>query len=628
MKNILNLLFIFAILSSESFSQDIFLSPENNTTYSRYGKVNLSWDSKGNPVDLYYSIDNLNWIVIGMSITDNSFEFDIPQNAINKVYFKIEYTEYVNASLIWEKIDAHSDQIRTALISPDGKYIYSGARNNSLKKWNIETELLEWESISDDPDDFVHDLDINHDGDTIIIARNNHLEIRNSDGNLLYTLDNSNFQGHCESVEWDPKGAFFAYGTDSGTLNLYRIQNNNYNLVKNYEYGFTNGIYSIDISNDGNYLIHSGFGDGITIINITSPTYFDTFLPVSKDLIWDAKISPNNRHVIYGDIAGIVGQWKLAEIEKVFSSMQHTQHIRAMAYHPSGNFFLSGGLDGLAYLFDDQTKQVIKSINHGERILDIDFSPTGDTILTAGWDGALRLWGDGKNIEHFDELSINIEDNILAYVPDVSGYASNIRKVQLLIDVNHNNHDTLDISFKLKFPMKIIDPFDKSYSIDGMYGIYEETTSLILQNAVVFEFEGMLLESDLPGDSVYIEEFEITNRNYVVEKDNGYISVEEWCPGEQARLISVDGSNDLLNIIKSPVDDLLTSEINYIVDGDYHLDIVNSSGDIIINLYNGYKKHGIEIEKFDINKLSNGVYFLMLRFEDRIYSEKFIKIEN
>ena len=608
---------IFLLVFCDVKSQNIIIQPANNSYSSKNSLIHLEWNSEGEAVDLYYSIDGAPWILEASQISDEFYDFMPPAGEYEYLDFKIEYTVSGNSRLVWEKLNAHVDEVRTAVISPKGSYVYSGSKNNSLKKWDVAADQVVWENTTGETDDLVYDIDINSSGDTLVVARNSIFQILDEDGNQIFSHDRSDFNGNCRSVEYSPVGGIAAYGTSDGTLNILKLQpNGSFQVIKNYELGAENAIYAIDISNDGIYLAFAGRDGSITVINLVSQNFDEFLFPVSNSLIWDVKISPNNRYLVYGDVSSNVGKWKLAEEMEVFREPHHSSHVRSIAYHPLGSTFLSGSLDGNAIEYDNDENNIIRVINHGGPILDVDYSSTGDTILTTGRDLAIRLWG-GVADQHFDDsIRVNIADELIVYIQDEAGLPGDIRDFKVILE-QKQKHETRPYiaSFDIKFPLKLIEPIDENYAAEGDWGIIRFEDEIEIKTGVIYQFKGKLLQGDIAGDSLYLEDFALVNNTYDINTDNGYVEIIQTCPGSGERWINVSGPIETFQLKQNPVHEELAFDANFIIDGNYELDLLNSEGNSIKNIFNGESSHGKRSFKIDLSNVEGGMYFLRMQFE-------------
>jgi WD40 repeat protein len=71
----------------------------------------------------------------------------------------------------------------------------------------------------------------------------------------------------------------------------------------------------------------------------------------------------------------------------------HADRVECVAFAADGRRVLSGGLDGVAYLWEVTTgERLYRLEGHGDAVLGVAFAPDGRSGLTASWDRSVRLW--------------------------------------------------------------------------------------------------------------------------------------------------------------------------------------------------------------------------------------------
>ena len=68
------------------------------------------------------------------------------------------------------------------------------------------------------------------------------------------------------------------------------------------------------------------------------------------------------------------------------------RQVRAAAFAPDGQTFVTGAQTGVATIWDAKTGQPLKELKTSEQIFDVDFCPSGDYVATAHGDKKVRVW--------------------------------------------------------------------------------------------------------------------------------------------------------------------------------------------------------------------------------------------
>ena len=88
-------------------------------------------------------------------------------------------------------------------------------------------------------------------------------------------------------------------------------------------------------------------------------------------------------------------RWNRAEgsAEELLSVAAHARGALAVTWSPDGARFATGGVDGVARVWDTATGQALFTlIGHDDQVRDVSWSPEGRRIATASGDGTARVW--------------------------------------------------------------------------------------------------------------------------------------------------------------------------------------------------------------------------------------------
>ena len=77
-------------------------------------------------------------------------------------------------------------------------------------------------------------------------------------------------------------------------------------------------------------------------------------------------------------------------LSRLFSLAAHAKGALAVTWSPDGSRFTTGGMDGLARVWDATTGQsLLTLIGHGDQVRDVSWSPEGRRIATASGDAGV-----------------------------------------------------------------------------------------------------------------------------------------------------------------------------------------------------------------------------------------------
>jgi WD40 repeat protein len=205
----------------------------------------------------------------------------------------------------------------------------------------------------------------------------------------------------------------------------------------------------------------SGSGTSVVIYDVNENQTWrevgrlDMPLTVERSVRFGLAFNPDGRWLAAGgsdergEIGGHIFIWQVnnptEEIRPIHIAEADARSINALTFSPDSQVLASGGMEGLARLWDPATGRQIRQLTgHNAAITDIHFSPDGKYLATASLDRTTRIWdaADGKEL-----LRYQLPDNVLgAYftpdgqrvvvVPQTGGYRLNaFRDVEELVAV-------------------------------------------------------------------------------------------------------------------------------------------------------------------------------------------------
>ncbi|MCI0709074.1 MAG: protein kinase [Chloroflexi bacterium] len=122
-----------------------------------------------------------------------------------------------------------------------------------------------------------------------------------------------------------------------------------------------------------------------------------------ENILWDVDFHPESTAVAYSDANGTVYVWELTEdapqarqlhVDDPEAEQPLAFNVFSVAYHPTGDYILSGGDDLTIIVQDAATGEIVSqnSEDHFNWVRDIEFSPSGELFVTTGDDAALYVW--------------------------------------------------------------------------------------------------------------------------------------------------------------------------------------------------------------------------------------------
>ena len=322
----------------------------------------------------------------------------------------------------------HTNWVRAVAFSPSGRVGLSGAQDDVIIKWNLETggELRRLEGHSGD----VLALDINASG-RMAISGSADTTI------ILWNIDTGElvrrYEGHnapVTSVAFSPDGATFISASEEGRLLLWDVEAgtflrrfdghaapvrtvafapNGRRVVSGDDTGrafvwevatgtpwfevemHPGRIHSLDVY--GDLVVSAGSGDNsLYIWELLTGTVHRNLIG-HADQVYACAFSPDGRTVLSGSQDATLRLWDVDSGQEISRVTGHGAAVRAVAYSPDGRQALSGSFDTDVRLWDVQNGAELQTyVGHEDDLYDVAISPDGRYALSGSWDNHLILW--------------------------------------------------------------------------------------------------------------------------------------------------------------------------------------------------------------------------------------------
>ena len=355
----------------------------------------------------------------------------------------------------------NGDAVKALAYSPDGKWVASGTE---LKLWRVSDGMLlrTFDAVS------VGSIAFSSDGKWLFGGDGDRLKAWSTEtGEVLWEIEGH--AGSVSAVSYLPERRSFdetvLAGYSDGTVKLWDPGDRGLELnVTN----LSGQVFSASFSPNGKYFFSAGdFVNGVNLWNTRSGALIRTF--TNSDFAPVAIFSPNGLYVAAasspsfpqpepiklwrtesgklvkrfpisnwiralafsrdgstihaGDQTGEITRWDIKSGKRVDSFVAHAGSVRALASHPSGDGFVSGGTDNAIKLWTKKDQPVRSFTEHSGAITEIAASRNGKLAASASSDGTVRLWrtSSGRRL-HVLNQDFPVLD--VAFSPDARRVAS------------------------------------------------------------------------------------------------------------------------------------------------------------------------------------------------------------
>lgn len=259
----------------------------------------------------------------------------------------------------------HSDTIYGLAFSPDGKKIVSGARDKTIKIWDVDS------------------------------------------GERIATLVGHGKQ--VNSVSFSPDGKKIVSGGGDSTINIWDSDSGR--IIDVLE-GHKNAVYSTFFSPDGKKIISGSYDRTIKIWDPDSGRKITT-LNGHTGLVLSVSASPDGKKIISGSNDKTIRIWDFISGEKLVTFNEGNSEINSVSFSMDGKRIVSGSWDSIVQIWDAQTGKLLHSLEgHTGSICFCVFTAQDHLLATLSIDGTVRLWNT-KSWQTIAILSEQSVDNVL-----------------------------------------------------------------------------------------------------------------------------------------------------------------------------------------------------------------------
>lgn len=308
--------------------------------------------------------------------SQNTNVFKGHTNDVNSAVFSpdgkyIASASYDNTIRLWNVrngecirvFNGHTKNVNTVAFSPDGKYLVSASEDGTVRLWNVEIE----ECIKI----YNH---INGANTAVFSPDGNYVLSASKDGMVILRNVNSEesiriFKGFTKSVTLKPTVALL--------LALYQLMRKS----------VTQAVYS----HDGKYIVGSSIHKTIIWHVETGDSIGAVYGHITN--MFSTRFSSHGKYIVTAANDGIVRLWNVETGDTIKNYKGHINSVNSAVFNTDGKYILSSSDDNTIRLWDTETGNCIRTFEgHTDDVKSAVFSPKENYIVSVSKDHTIRLW--------------------------------------------------------------------------------------------------------------------------------------------------------------------------------------------------------------------------------------------
>ena len=306
-------------------------------------------------------------------------------------------------------IKGHTEIINTVVVTADNKQIISGARDNQIKVWNLETGKEEFTLTGHKKE--VTSLAVTSDRKLLISASADEtIKIWDLiEKKQIITLNRHD--APVTSVVLTPDEKELISSSDDGTIKIWNLQTGELlHSIKAHKAE----VKSVTITQDGKKIISASFDKTIKVWSRKTRKLIKTLKGHTAE-VEGAAVTPDGKRVIGYDLDGEweylfgwIYVWDIKTGEEIFRLSGHDSVVESVAVTPDGKHLVSASGDSTIKVWDLETgKEIATFRDHRRYVNDIVITKDGKLAISCGSEASIKVW----------DLTKVWENNRINYTP-------------------------------------------------------------------------------------------------------------------------------------------------------------------------------------------------------------------
>ncbi|KAK6987700.1 WD40 repeat-like protein [Favolaschia claudopus] len=347
---------------------------------------------------------------------------------------------------IGEPLHGHTDWVRCVAFSPNGQHILSGSADRTLRIWDAGTGAPIGEPLHGHTD-WVRCVAFSPNGQRILSGSDDRT-LRIWDAGTGVPIGDP-LQGHTGwviSVAFSADGQHIVSGSADNTLQIWDVGTG---APLGDPLQGTGWVSSVAFSPDGQHIVSGSDDKTVRLWDTGTGAPLGDPLQGHTDRVNSVAFSPDDQHIVSGSGDRTLRIWDAGTGVPIGDPLQgHTGWVNSVAFSPDGQHIVSGSDDKTVRIWDAGTGAPIGDPLQGHTgwVTSVAFSADGQHIVSGSNDATMRIWDARTGAPLGDPLQGHTDRvNSVAFSPDgqhiVSGSIdSTLRMWNLGVGAGESEH--------------------------------------------------------------------------------------------------------------------------------------------------------------------------------------------
>lgn len=284
-------------------------------------------------------------------------------------------------------LEGHSAAVNSIDLSPQGNYLVSGAKDETIRVWDLEkkqsTGSLRITNSS------VKRVCFKKDGSGFLASLyTKFVEVDFKSLSIKATKKKAH-TAFVEACNYSPDGSLIVTSSWRDKSLVVWKANGFKKLIETKEINWVDNA----LINKNNSLIFSGSHDDlIKVWDITTGDVIKT-LAGHDDWVYDIELSADEQVLYSASLDKTIKVWDLKTNKNIYTLKGHKDGIISLALSPDGKYLASGSMDNTIIIWDLSTQTIFKTLSdHTGAVTDLKFNQNGTELYSCSIDKTIKAW--------------------------------------------------------------------------------------------------------------------------------------------------------------------------------------------------------------------------------------------